>query len=92
MTTATPLQEIAENLPIFTSREQKEQFLFVLGALTARIISLRKAAEVMNIDSEALLQILDLLGIELSYLSSEDIEREKVWNEKVVRASCSLFS
>ncbi|MFB2879482.1 hypothetical protein [Floridanema aerugineum] len=79
MTTTTPLQEIAENLPIFTNREQKEQFLFVLGALTARIISLRKAAEVMNLDSEALLQILDLLGIEFSYLSPEDIEREKVW-------------
>jgi hypothetical protein len=79
MTTATPLQDIANNLPIFTSREQKEQFLFVLGALTARIISLRKAAEVMNIDSEALLQILDLLGIEFSYLSFEDVEREKDW-------------
>ena len=67
MTTATPLQEIAENLPIFTSREQKKQFLFVLGALTARIISLRKAAEVMNIDSEALLQISS--GPYISYQS-----------------------
>lgn len=79
MIIATPLQEIAEILPIFASREQKEQFLFVLGALTARIISLRKAAEVMNIDSETLLQILDLLGIEFPYLSSEDIDREKVY-------------
>ena len=77
--TATPIQELANNLPIFTNREQKEQFLFILGALTARIISLRKAAELMNIDSEALLQILDLLGINFSYLSSEDIEREKDW-------------
>ena len=77
--TATPIQELANNLPIFTNREQKEQFLFILGALTARIISLRKAAELMNIDSEALLQILDLLGINFSYLSSEDIEQEKDW-------------
>ena len=77
--TATPIQELANNLPIFTNREQKEQFLFILGALTARIISLRKAAELMNVDSEALLQILDLLGINFSYLSSEDIEREKDW-------------
>ena len=77
--TTTTIQNIAATLPIFTDAEQKEQFLFILGALTLRLISLRKAAEVMSIDSEELLQILDLLGIDFSYLSEEDIEIEKEW-------------
>ena len=77
----TTIQNIAATLPIFTKRELKEQFLFILGALTARLISLRKAAEMMNIDSEELLKILDLLGIDFSYLSEEDIEQEKNWEE-----------
>ncbi|WP_232229332.1 hypothetical protein [Crinalium epipsammum] len=47
--------------------------------MTLRLISLKKAAEVMNIDSEELLQILDLLGIDFSYLDEEDIERERDW-------------
>lgn len=77
--TPTTIQNIAATLPIFTNTEKKEQFLFILGALTLRLVSLKKAAEVMNIDSEELLQILDLLGIDFSYLSEEDIEREKKW-------------
>ncbi|MCL2931141.1 MAG: hypothetical protein MGG11_02230 [Trichodesmium sp. MAG_R03] len=44
-----------------------------------RLISLRKDAEIMRIDAEELLQILDLLNIELSYISSEDIEQEQKW-------------
>jgi hypothetical protein len=79
MTSTISLQNIAVSLPVFTEVEQKERFLFVLGALTARVISLRKAAEVMNLDESGLLQILDLLGIEFSYLEDEDIQREKDW-------------
>jgi len=33
----------------------------------------------MEIDAEELLQILDLLGIEFSYIYSEDIEQEQRW-------------
>jgi hypothetical protein len=76
MTATTNLQEIAAALPILNEPEQKERFLFVLGALTARIISLRKAAEVINLNEDALLQTLDLLGIDFFYLSQEDIEQE----------------
>ncbi|KKD39029.1 MAG: hypothetical protein WAN66_28385 [Limnoraphis robusta] len=79
MNSTTRLQEIATSLPIFAEPEKKEIFLFVLGALTAKIISLRKAAEVMNFDEEALLQTLDLLGIEFSYLTEEDVTQESVW-------------
>ncbi|MEM1171761.1 MAG: hypothetical protein AAGJ08_22450 [Cyanobacteria bacterium P01_H01_bin.35] len=79
MTLTLNLKDIATALPIFVETEQKEKFLFILGALMTRLISLRKAAEIMEIDTEELLQILDLLGIEFSYLSSEDIEQEQRW-------------
>ncbi|NEP85623.1 MAG: hypothetical protein F6K18_01590 [Okeania sp. SIO2C2] len=79
MTTTLEFKDIAGALPIFVEPEQKEKFLFVLGALITRLISLRKGAEIMGIDAEELLQILDLLGIEFSYLSSEDIEQEQRW-------------
>ena len=79
MTLTIDLKDIATALPIFVEPKQKEKFLFVLGALMTRLISLRKGAEIMGIDAEELLQILDLLGIEFSYLSSEDIEQEKRW-------------
>ena len=76
MTATTNLQQIAAALPISNEPEQKEKFLFVLGALTAKIISLRKAAEVINLNEDALLQTLDLLGIDFCYLIEEDIEQE----------------
>ena len=79
MTLTVDLQNIAAALPIFVEPEQKEKFLFVLSALMTRLISLRKGAEIMGIDAEELLQILDLLGIEFSYLSSEDIKQEQGW-------------
>ena len=79
MTLTLEFKHIAGALPIFVEPEQKEKFLFVLGALMTRLISLRKGAEIMGIDAEELLQILDLLGIEFSYLSSEDIEQEERW-------------
>lgn len=79
MISTIDLENIAISLPIFKEIEKKEKFLFVLGALTARVISLRKAAEVMDLDEAGLLQILDLLGIEFSYLEAEDIRREKEW-------------
>lgn len=81
MTSTTNLQEIAATLPILNEAEQKEKFLFILGALTARIISLRKAAEVINLNEDALLQILDLLGIDFYYLTEADLEQEILeWN------------
>lgn len=73
------LQNIATEIQLFNTLEQKENFLIVLGALTARIISLKKASEVLNLEPEAFLQILDLMGIEFSYLTEDDITTEKIW-------------
>lgn len=50
-------QTIASEVQIFQSIEQKENFLFLLGALLARVISLKKAAEIMEIEAETFLKI-----------------------------------
>lgn len=51
----------------------------MIGALLARVISLKKASEIMQLEPSEFLKILDLMGIEFSYLSEEDIEIEKSW-------------
>ena len=73
------LKEIAANVQIFSDVEQKERFLFVVGALVSRLIGLKKAAEIMELEVEALLQILESMDIEFSYLGSEDIAIERSW-------------
>ena len=79
MVSKEALQEIAANVPIFPDVEQKERFLFIVGAIIARVISLKKAAEVMELEVEVLLQLLEITGIDFSYLTNEDIALEKSW-------------
>ncbi len=75
----TPLQNVAAQLQLFKEIEQKQRFLFVLGALVARLISLQKAAELLEIEPEWLLKLLDLMNIDFSYLSEVDIVQEQQW-------------
>ncbi|MDD1474602.1 UPF0175 family protein [Dolichospermum sp. ST_sed4] len=75
----TTFQEIASQVQLFQSLEQKETFIFIIGALTSRLISLHKAAEIMEMDTEVFLKILELMGIDFSYLTVEDIALEKTW-------------
>ncbi|QQE66243.1 hypothetical protein GFS31_29410 [Leptolyngbya sp. BL0902] len=72
-------QNIASEVQRFQIIDQKENFLFLIGALLARVISLKKASEVMQLEPSEFLKILDLMGIEFSYLSEKDIEMEKNW-------------
>ncbi|MBD2428758.1 hypothetical protein [Phormidium sp. FACHB-1136] len=72
-------QTIASEVQLFQTLDQKENFLFLIGALLARVISLKKASEIMQLEPSEFLKILDLMGIEFSYLSEEDIEIEKSW-------------
>jgi predicted HTH domain antitoxin len=72
-------QTIASEVQLFQTLDQKENFLFLIGALLARVISLKKASEIMQLEPSQFLQILDLMGIEFSYLSEEDIDLEKNW-------------
>ena len=73
------IQTIAAEVQLFNTVEKKEEFLFVLGALTARLISLKKAAEILSLEPEAFLKILDLMGIEFSYLTEDDLATERTW-------------
>lgn len=73
------IHNIAAEVQLFNTLEQKENFLFILGALTARLISLKKAAETLNLEPETFIKILELMGIEFSYLTEEDIATEKTW-------------
>ncbi|MTJ47327.1 hypothetical protein [Dolichospermum sp. UHCC 0259] len=79
MNQQTTFKEIASQVQLFQSIEQKETFIFVLGALTSRLISLHKAAEIMDMDTEIFLKVLELMGIDFSYLTVEDIAIEKTW-------------
>lgn len=70
---------IASEIQIFQDIEQKESFLFLLGALSARVVSLKKAAEVMEVEPEVFLKLLEIIGFEFSYLSQEDVVIERNW-------------
>jgi hypothetical protein len=73
------IQSIAAEVQLFNTLEQKKNFLFILGALTARLISLKKAAETLNLDTETFIKVLELMGVEFSYLAEEDVLTEKTW-------------
>ena len=79
MDNQTTFKQIASQVQLFHNLEQKEKFIFVVGALASRLISLHKAAEIMEMEPEILLNILELMGIEFSYLTFEDIAIEKNW-------------
>jgi predicted HTH domain antitoxin len=49
------LQNFATEIQLFNTLEQKENFLIVLAALTARLISLKKASEILNLELGAFL-------------------------------------
>ncbi|MEH2294268.1 hypothetical protein [Nostoc sp.] len=55
MTSKEELRSVASEIPLFNNIEQKETFLFVIGALFSRIISLKKAAEFMEIEPDVFL-------------------------------------
>lgn len=75
----TSLREIADDLPLLKSSEEREKLLGVVGALVLRRISLDKASEIMGMRREAFLGLLEALGVEYSYLEEEDVEAERAW-------------
>lgn len=79
MTSKEMLRSVASEIQLFDDVEQKETFLFVLGALFSRIISLKKAAEIMEMEPDAFLTLLELMGLEFSYLTTQDVALEKNW-------------
>lgn len=72
-------RNIASEIQLFPDLDQKENFIFVIGALFSRLISLQKAAEIMDMEPDMFVKLLDLMGLEFSYLSEEDISSERKW-------------
>jgi hypothetical protein len=72
-------QGIVDKVPLFKDKEKKELFISVVGALSLRVISLRKAAEMLDVDDKSLLEMLNSVGVNYSYLQKEDIETERNW-------------
>lgn len=66
-------------MPLFPEVDQKENFLFDLVALFLRLISVQKAAEIMDMDTEMFITLLDLMGLEFSYVSEDDVSTERSW-------------
>ncbi|MEA5526085.1 hypothetical protein [Nodularia spumigena] len=79
MSSKEVLRNVASEIQLFNDIDQKETFLFVLGALFSRVISLRKAAEIMEIELDTFVELLDLMGLEFSYLMSGDVTIERNW-------------
>jgi predicted HTH domain antitoxin len=52
------LRRVALGIKLFNDIEQKETFLFALVALFSRAISWKKAAEIMEMESETFLELL----------------------------------
>ena len=73
------LSQISKRVPFFKDGEKKREFLEVIGALVIRLISLKKASEILDIEEQVLLKILDEIGYPFSYLEAEDAIREREW-------------
>ena len=73
------LKPVVEAVPLFRDPKDKEKFLIVVSALKLRLVSLAKASEIMHMTKTGLLELLESLDIDFSYLSENDIEMEKVW-------------
>jgi predicted HTH domain antitoxin len=72
-------QDIIEKVPLFKENEKKELFLSIVGALSLRVISLRKAAELLELNEYSLLEMLDSVGVSFSYLQKDDVSIERSW-------------
>lgn len=73
------LKPVVEAVPLFRDTKDKEKFLIVVSALKLRLVSLAKASEIMHMTKTGLLELLESLDIDFSYLSENDIEKEKTW-------------
>ena len=73
------LKPIVEAVPLFRDIKDKEKFLIVVSALKLRLVSLARASEIMHMTKTGFLELLELLDIDYSYLSENDIKKEITW-------------
>ena len=62
---SSPVKEIASELPLFKTVNEREKLLGVVGVLVLRQISLSKAAGIMGMGKEAFTELLDTEGSRL---------------------------
>lgn len=72
-------QDIIEKVPLFREKEKKELFLSIVGALSLKVISLRKGAELLELTEKSLLEMLESVGVSYSYLQKDDVSIERNW-------------
>jgi predicted HTH domain antitoxin len=72
-------QGLIMQVPFFSTTEEKKLFLVVLGAVTARFISLSKGAELLNLERVSFLELLSAMNVSFSYLDVSDIVAERSW-------------
>ncbi len=72
-------QDIIEKVPLFREKEKKELFLSIVGALSLKVISLRKGAELLELTEKSLLEMLESVGVSYSYLPKDDVSIERNW-------------
>ncbi|AMM53571.1 hypothetical protein [Pyrococcus kukulkanii] len=71
------IEKVVWEFPLFKTYEEKEKFFKVLGLLVSHQITFEKAAEFLKLDAEKLAFLLDLLGVEYSFLDEEEAKLEK---------------
>jgi predicted HTH domain antitoxin len=75
----SPLRIIANELPFFSTADEREKLLGVVGALVLRRISLSKASELMGMERDSFAELLTAMRVDYSYLDEQDIETERNW-------------
>lgn len=76
------LKPILDAFPLFSTIEEKEKFLVLVTALNLRIVSLTKAAEIMEMSQDRFLGLLDAMNIDYSFLDENDIDIERSWENE----------
>ncbi len=74
--TDTEIESTILGYPLFSKVEEKKNFFIVLGMLSARLISLAKAAELLSISREDFLFLMDKIGFNYSFFTPMDVELE----------------
>ena len=79
------IDKLVWEFPLFDTYEKREKFLKVLGLLTSHQITLKKASELLELDVEKLTFLLDILGVDYSFLNREEAKLEKEAVKKLLK-------
>ncbi len=75
--------DVIERFSLFDSYKKKETFFTVIGLLFFFYFTLARAAELLEMSREEFSRILKLIGLEYSYLTQDEVLREKKASESL---------